>query len=82
MKRKTKLSLFVDNINFAHSKSKRGEGSVGGLGSTDWQLQNSHGDVKCSAGNTVSNTVITACGARWVVEISGGALCVATMLHT
>ena len=30
-----------------------------GLRSTDWQLQNSHGDVNYSVGNIVSNTVIT-----------------------
>ena len=31
---------------------------VKGLRSTNWQLQNSHGDVKYSIGNIVSNTVI------------------------
>lgn len=27
------------------------------------------GDVKDSTGNTVSGTVITMCGARWILEI-------------
>ena len=39
---------------------------VKGLRSTDWQLQNSHGDVKYSIGNTVSNSLIPMYGARWV----------------
>ena len=32
---------------------------VKGLRSRDWQLQNSHGDVKSNMGNVVSNIVIT-----------------------
>ena len=59
----------------------RGEGGAGGLvkkvkglRSTDRQLQNSHGAVKCSRGNTVSNIVITKYGARWVLEILGASL--------
>ena len=32
---------------------------VKGLRSTNWQLQNSHGDVKYSIGNIVNNVVIT-----------------------
>ena len=32
---------------------------VQGLRSTDWQLQNSHGDVKDSIGSTVNNILIT-----------------------
>ena len=43
-----------------------------GLESTNWKLQNSHGDVKYSTGNTVNNIVITMCGARWMLEISRG----------
>ena len=42
-----------------------------GWRSTDWQLQNSHADVKCSAGNRVKIVVITMCGARWVLETWG-----------
>lgn len=38
---------------------------------TDWQLPNSHRDVKYSTGNTVNNIVITIFSARWVMEISG-----------
>lgn len=30
-----------------------------GLGSTNWQLQNSHGDVKHSRGSIVNNIVVT-----------------------
>ena len=37
-----------------------------GLRSTNWLLQNSHGDVKYSIGNIVSNIVITIYGVRWV----------------
>ena len=36
-----------------------------GLGCTNWQLQNSHGDVKYSIGNIVDNTVIITYGVRW-----------------
>ena len=36
----------------------------------NWQLQNSHRDVKYSIGNTVNNR-ITMYGARWVLEILG-----------
>ena len=39
---------------------------VKGLRSTNWQLQNSHRDVKYSIGNIVDNIVITTCGARCV----------------
>ena len=45
--------------------------SVMGSRSRGWKLQNSHGDVKYSTGNTVDNTVITTYGV-WVLEISGG----------
>lgn len=31
----------------------------------------SHGDVKDSIGNGVHNTVITVCGVRWVLDVSG-----------
>ena len=43
-----------------------------GLRSTNWQLQNSHGDVKYSIGNIVNNIVITVCGVRRTLELSGG----------
>ena len=33
------------------------EKKVKGLRSTDWQLQNSHGGIKYSTGNTVNNIV-------------------------
>ena len=42
-----------------------------GLRSTDWLLQNSHGNVNYSIGNTVSDIVITVHGARWIFEILG-----------
>ena len=38
---------------------------------TNWQLQNSHGDVKYSIENIVNNIVITVCGARGVLDLSG-----------
>ena len=39
---------------------------VRGLRSTNWLLQNSHGDEKYSMGNTVNNILITMYGVRWV----------------
>ena len=48
---------------------------VKGLRSTDWELQNSHGDVKYSLGNIVNNIVITMYGARWVLDLFGGPFC-------
>ena len=44
---------------------------VKGLKSTNWQLQNSHRDVKYSIGNIANNIVITVYGVRWVLELSG-----------
>ena len=57
------------------------------LRSTNWQLQNSPGDVKYSIENIVNNNVITRYGARWVLKISGDSLCkvydcLATLLYT
>ena len=40
------------------------------LRSTNWQLQNSHGGVKYSTGDTVNNNV-TIYGARWVLDLLG-----------
>ena len=45
-----------------------------GLRSTNWQLQNSHRDVKYRIGNIVSNIVIVY-GVRWVLEIWGAYDC-------
>ena len=46
-----------------------------GLRSTNWQLQNSHRDVKYSIGNIANDIFITRYGATWVLETSGpGAL--------
>ena len=39
---------------------------VKGLRSADGLLQNGHGDVKYSIGNTVNNILITTYGVRWV----------------
>ena len=53
--------------------------------STNRQLQNSHGNGKCSAGNIVSNTVITLYGVRRVLDLSGDHFisykCLSTMLN-
>ena len=49
--------------------------NVKGLRSTNWQLQKNHRDVKYSIGNIVNTVVITMCGAKCVLEISGGSLC-------
>ena len=48
---------------------------VRSLRSIDWQLQNSHGDVKYSMGNIVNNTVITMYGASKILEKSWRTLC-------
>ena len=60
---------------------------VKGLRMRDWQLHNSHGDVKYSIGNAVNNTVTTMYGATWVLEILRGSVgkvyeCLTTMLYT
>ena len=44
-------------------------GKIKRLRSTNWQSQNSRGDVKYSIGNTVNNIVITMYGARWVLKM-------------
>ena len=36
-----------------------------GLSSTNWYLQNSHGNVKYNIGNIVNNIVMTMYAARW-----------------
>ena len=48
---------------------------VKGLRSTNWQLQNSHGDKKYTLRHTVSNIVVTKYGARCLTDLSGGSLC-------
>ena len=48
---------------------------VKGLRSTDWPLQNSHGNVKYSIGNIINNSVITMSSARLLLDISRGTLC-------
>ena len=44
---------------------------VEGLRSTNRWLQSSHGNVKYSLGNTVSNVAITVYGVRRVRDLSG-----------
>ena len=44
---------------------------VKGLRSTNWQLQNSHGDVNSSIRNIINNTVKTMYGVRWVLHLWG-----------
>ena len=39
--------------------------------STNWLLQNGHGDVKYSIGNIVNNNVTTKDGVRWVQDLLG-----------
>ena len=46
-----------------------------GIRGTNWQLQNSHEDVRYSIGNVVNNIVITKYGASLLLEISRGSLC-------
>ena len=45
---------------------KKGKGR-----STNWQLQNSHGNVKDGIGNIVNNTVIIMYGVGWVLDLPG-----------
>ena len=54
---------------------------------TNGQLQYIHGAVKHSTENTVNNIAVRECGARWVLEISGGPLrrvhdCQTTVLNS
>ena len=42
---------------------------VKGLRRTDWQSQDSHGNVKYLTGNIVDNIVITMYGVRWVLDL-------------
>lgn len=46
---------------------KKGEGTK----QDNWQLQNSHGDVKYSMGNIVDDVVRTMNGARWAPDLWG-----------
>ena len=60
---------------------------VKGLRSTNWQLQNSHRDVKHSIQSIVYNIIITTCGARGLLDLFGESLCkvdkrLTTMLYT
>ena len=64
-------------------ESRGGELSeqVKGWRCTDWQLQNSHKDVKYSIRDIVNN-ICNDC-VRWVLEILDGILCtLATVLST
>ena len=45
-----------------------------GLRSTNWQLQNSHGDIKYSLGNIVNTIVMTIHGIRCIQDLLGGHL--------
>ena len=45
-----------------------------GLRSTNWLLQNSHGDVKYRIRNIVNNIVLSMYGVRWVVDLLGQSL--------
>ena len=38
------------------------------LRNTDWQLQNSHGDIKYSIGNIAKDVVITKYGTSWYLK--------------
>ena len=70
----TKNKLMIANGRWSPMAEGLGERvkKVNELRSTNWQLQNSHRDVKYSTGNMVNNIVITMCGARWVLDLSEG----------
>lgn len=44
---------------------------VKGFIGTNWLLQNSHRDVKCSIGKRVSHILITMYDARWILDLPG-----------
>ena len=46
--------------------SKKGEG----IKEYKLELQSSHGDVKYSIGNTVSNSVLSMCGVKGILDLS------------
>ena len=79
---KNKVNKLIDTKNKLMIANGRRSPMAEGLGervkkvkelrSTNWQLQNSHRDVKYSIGNMVNNIVITMCGARWVLDSSEG----------
>ena len=47
---------------------------VKGLRSIDWRSQDRHGAVKYSIRGVVDTILITVCGARWVLKITGNTL--------
>lgn len=60
----------------AKGKEGRGLHTTGeGIRSTDGQLRDGYGAVKCSTDDTVSNIEVTKYVARGVPEISWGSLC-------
>ena len=57
-----------------------------GLRSTIGSDKTVNGDVKQSSGIIVNNIVVTLCGARWALEVTGESLykvddCLTTMLY-
>ena len=43
--------------------------NVKGLRSTNWQLHDSHGEVKYNVGDVVNNNVITMYGVTWELDL-------------
>ena len=67
---RNRLTDTGNRLMVARAEGGWGVKTVKGLSTSGW-LQNSHGDVKYSTGNTVNNIVITMYGVRWVLDLLG-----------
>lgn len=67
MCRKQNDEELVISRRYKNEKWQKGKG----LQSTNWQLRNSHRDVKYSRGNIVSDVVVTVCVGPGVLDFLG-----------
>ena len=72
MRRLKKYSLHIDTEDKLTVARWKGAGRLGKkakeLKSTNWQLQNSHEDIKYSIRSKVNNIVVTMYGVMWVLD--------------
>ena len=66
----------IDTENKLMVSRWKGEGGMDktrgkGLRCANCHLKNSHKCLRCSAGNTVSDIVVTMRGARWALDLPG-----------